>query len=345
MNSFLTVLVFLAVAFTPSAVTAQNPGLQGKCAAYINGQPNPVFFGTHPVHGSGLTPPGMIGVMNASTYVNPYPLEGTFVQVYNDYSWQVNSLVCDDYDDADAEGFISCYWRFIKSIPRILGLHHVVAEWRSYMHISQYLTRAQLGGQSTPVEACYTVKAMEPRIFEHLGVTALEMVSCEHGMNNELTTFYAPTPYGKLAALQELLVTNLVTGMAEYSLTDALSDPNGHITYNTIYRPLAMCNDPAAPAGTAFACESIEAYLSGETTLEEDPLAAAAGLSGLMVHTHKSASAKMNSAAQVTWPDNAYSRITYSMIMNGDVPETSNFSMRYVPGLHVTREQHAAKRF
>ena len=338
MYKFFLFLCMLAAACASASASGIN--LQGMCDIYTEeGAVNPLFFMRHPVHVMGVTPPGKIGVMNATTYVNPDPENGVFVPVYNSYSWQYNDIVCFGLDE--------CYFRYLKSIPRVLGAHHVVSRWRSRVHLDQYLSKAQLGELNQLVESHYTVSAEQPIIFEHLAVGNMVIESRDYGINVEVTSFALNTPQGKVTALSELLATNLYTGQAEYSLTDYLSDPNGHLTFNTIYRPLVDCEDPSAPEGTAFACASIQAFLDGsdDLYLAEDPLGAGAGYPGLQVLTYTgpggAPQAKRSVAHEVRWNDSPEARVTYAALVHGLIPEADEFTLRYVPGMHVTRAQHA----
>lgn len=337
----LIVALLLIVAVSLPAFAVQP--LPKRCQLFEGGYPTAEAIRKHGTSIIGLTTPGWMYAMNQTVMEDPIPGQTTFVDEHRSTYFQFNSFKADNF---------GCAFAFDQYYTRAAG-HIVVSEWISTIHEDQTSPKPLAGSGKVDLLNTYAVQMPEPILFNFLAIPALKLRSAQLSTFSSMTTFNYELPDGtEIPIVDEILIvtpktlSNLQVGHTTdkefyYSIDDHTGDPNGFVDWLYIFRKEWDC--AGATGDLADACECRRRHLAGELTLENDPLAAAAGTVHLVL-TCRIESAKMTDNSQVLWPSDSLSTATYKLAASGDIT-ISDAPLRYVSGMPATTEEHQASFF
>lgn len=303
---------------------------------------NPEVAARHTTHLTRLNQPDELWILNTTYFSNDQPGITTFSPIIgaNDVTYQFNTF------DGNLAG---CYVEWLKVDERAPGIWGF-GTWIGKFIRPQFMITPGSGQGAEPLRAAYKVEVVEPAFFEQLGALTLQIESRNIATFAETTVFNAILPDGsEFTALTETLSPtprSIFSGVFdEYTYINGFlaGDANGYTSIDTIHSPRIKCGDYPPESQEARACAARDQFLAGNAELRPDPVAVAAGVTDHLIWSYIEPSAPSAKAVPYNWPQNSHARMTYDMLMKGQIEQYPN-GVDYVPGMPKSEEEHNALR-
>lgn len=317
--------------FVVAQVNAQYGLTAQRCSRLdLNGNVRPEFYQRHLQPEAGLCGPNQINNLNYTILIDPVPGVTTWTPVANFDYFQHNTYY----------SYISgCAYQYLK-IDEPMHDYWNFGIWVGDIHLDQELSKPYPGQNKITVPSCYSVTPVPPVMFSQIGATVLDIVSCN-------TAGYGTHTYmsyeGNLVLSEVLVQTGRSLGQfdeAFYSNVFPAGSEDGYAQLHNIHRRKLNCDDYEAGSRTFRACRAMHAYYNGEATLQDDPVALAAGVEGYKVLTWVGPDfvAAKRDVSAVKWPQTPEAMMSYHMISQGNVDEVK--SLPYMEGMPVSEDVH-----
>ena len=312
-----------------------------------NGFPTQEAITKHGPYILGVSAPGNMLLLNITMMHNHEPGVTTYEDYDHTYTYQVNGV-----EKVDNRWRMT-HHQFIKRLPKVWAY----GKWVDDVNNEQLATPPYPGAGNEKLFQSYNIRAIEPIMFEYLGASVLKMkarllsqFSYEASYNLPISSTVELNVMDEIVSVTAKTINNLFQGIFTgkefyYSINVYQGTHNLFPDWGYGFRPEFEC------AGTtgdkAEACECYQRMLNGQLTIENDPLAAAAGYYHevyICDLNESSSPSKRNAIDEVRWPSHPLATASYNTAFYFDASYTEQ-PMRYVPGMPVSREQHNAKFF